>query len=55
MRVGLTGSIGMGKTTIAQMFRDAGVAVLDSDRIVHALYLGASVAPIESAFPGVTR
>jgi dephospho-CoA kinase len=52
--IGLTGSIGMGKTTTAALFAAEGVPVFDADAAVHALYEGAATGPVEAAFPGVT-
>lgn len=55
--LGLTGSIGMGKSTTAAMFAAEGAPVFDSDAAVHQLYAagGAAVAPVEAAFPGVVK
>ena len=52
--LGLTGSVGMGKSATAKFFAEAGAAVHDADAVVHRLYEGEAVEAIERAFPGTT-
>lgn len=53
--LGLTGSVGMGKSTVAAMFAAHGIPAFNADDEVHRLYRGAAVEPVETAFPGVAR
>jgi dephospho-CoA kinase len=53
LKLGLTGSIATGKSTVLKAFADLGIPTFSSDEAVHELYRGAAVAPVEAAFPGV--
>ena len=55
IRLGLTGSIATGKSTVLAAFADLGIPVFSADEAVHRLYSGRAVEPVEQLFPGVAR
>lgn len=55
LKLGLTGSIATGKSTVLKTFAELGVPVFSADDVVHELYRAEAVAPIEAAFPGTTH
>ncbi|KQV72962.1 dephospho-CoA kinase [Rhizobium sp. Root1220] len=55
LRIGLTGSIGMGKSTMTRLFAEAGIPVSDSDAIVHDLYAGEAAPLVDAVFPGTLK